>query len=61
MIDEIFNQCQEINSLLNESTKDSNMKARDKLIQLLSYHKENNIDFSPLVNHLIRLTGLYPY
>lgn len=61
MNDEIFERCQEVNSLLNESTKDSSMKARDKLIQLLSYHKENNIDFSPLVNHLIRLTGLYPY
>lgn len=61
MIDEVFKRCQEVNNLLNESTKDSSMKARDKLIQLLSYHEDNDIEFSPLVNHLIRLTGLYPY
>ena len=54
----IFNTCQKINNSL--LTHDEN-QARDELIQLLDYHEVNNIEYSPLVNHLIRTTGLYPY
>ncbi|MFA6831888.1 MAG: DEAD/DEAH box helicase [Bacteroidaceae bacterium] len=56
--DYIFNQCQKINSLLN---KDEEVKARELLIMLLDFHNKNNIEYSPLVNHLIREVGLYPY
>lgn len=56
--DIIFNKCKEINKdILNG--KDS--EARDSLIQLLDFHKNNNIEYSALVNSLIRQTGLYPY
>ena len=57
----IFEQCQEINYLLSKSEKESNVEARGKLFQLLEYHKSNNVSYSPLVNHLIRLIGIYPY
>lgn len=54
----IFNSCELINNLLFEN-KES--EARDELIKLLDYHEANRITYSPLVNHLIRETGLYPY
>ncbi|MBN1839902.1 MAG: helicase [Campylobacterales bacterium] len=55
---DIFNQCKEINKHLDLSNED---KARNQLILLLDYMKNNNIEYTPVVNHLIRLTGLYPY
>lgn len=54
----IFEKCHQINDLLVD---DKENEARQELIQLLDYHKNNNIRYSSLVNHLIRLTGLYPY
>lgn len=36
-------------------------QARNDLIKLLDYHSTTNTEYSPLVNHLIRQTGLYPY
>ena len=56
--DLIFNRCQEINELLVEGNE---IKARDKLIQLLDFHKKNQIVYTELVNHLIREVGLFPY
>lgn len=56
--DLIFIRCQEINELLVEGNE---IKARDKLIQLLDFHKKNQIVYSELVNHLIREVGLFPY
>lgn len=54
----IFEACHSINDLLScNKEKD----ARDELIKLLDYHETNEIPYSPLVNHLIRETGLYPY
>ncbi|MFL0138240.1 DEAD/DEAH box helicase, partial [Tenacibaculum maritimum] len=35
--------------------------ARNELIKLLDYHESNKIKYTPLINHLIRQTGLYPY
>ena len=55
---DIFNQCKEINSQLELGNEDN---ARNQLILLLDYMKSNNIEYTPIVNHLIRLTGLYPY
>lgn len=55
---DVFNQCKEINSHLELNNDDN---ARNQLIVLLNYLKQNNIEYTPIINHLIRLTGLYPY
>jgi len=54
----IFESCSRINDLLIDSKE---KEAREELIKLLDYHKTNQIDYTPIVNHLIRETGLYPY
>lgn len=55
---EIFEACHKVNDylLVNEESN-----ARDELIKLLDYHETNDIQYTPLINHLIRQTGLYPY
>lgn len=58
MTDYIFNKCQEINDLLISGKE---LEGRNELIKLLDYHSIKEIDYSPIVNHLIRETGLYPY
>lgn len=58
MEDLIFDSCDKINSLLESGSDNS---AREELIKLLDYHQANTIAYTPLVNHLIRLTGLFPY
>jgi len=58
MNDYIFENCSKINDLLNVSKE---KEAREELIKLLDYHKTNQIEYTPIVNHLIRETGLYPY
>ena len=55
---EIFEKCHMINDLINSNNKQD---ARNELIKLLDFHKNENIEYTPLVNHLIRDTGLYPY
>lgn len=55
---DIFEKCGNINELLSQNKEDI---AREELINLLDYHRINKIEYTPLVNHLIRLTGLYPY
>jgi hypothetical protein len=55
---EVFEECRAINNMLLASDE---VGARNSLIKLLDYHKTNNIEYSPLVNALIRETGLYPY
>lgn len=54
----IFDSCQKINGLICEKDE---VTARNELITLLDYHQKQNIEYSPLVNHLIRQIGLYPY
>jgi len=54
----IFNTCQNINTLLL-SKKDN--EAREELIKLLDYHSTNKLNYTPIVNHFIRETGLFPY
>jgi len=55
---EIFETCHTINDylLINDE-----FNARNELIKLLDFHETNGIKYTPLVNHLIRQTGLYPY
>lgn len=55
---DVFEKCAEINTCL---TQKNEKEAREKLIKLLDYLERNNISYDPLINHLIRLTGLYPY
>ncbi|XKM13253.1 DEAD/DEAH box helicase [Orbaceae bacterium ac157xtp] len=55
---DIFNICHSINNSLNTGNESL---ARDELIKLLDYCKSNNIAYTPLINHLIKDTGLYPY
>lgn len=55
---DLFEECRKVNSLI-EAGNDS--EARDELIKLLDLHKKNEVEYTPLVNHLIRRTGLYPY
>lgn len=56
--DAVFDRCYQINELL---IKNEENEARQELIKLLDFHKQQELDYSSLVNHLIRLTGLYPY
>jgi hypothetical protein len=55
---DIFAQSQLINEALSHG---NDQVARDQLILLLDFHQENQLQQSPLVNHLVRQTGLYPY
>lgn len=58
MNDFIFENCQVINNLLIQKQEN---QARQELIKLLDFHKKNSLSYTPLVNHLIRETGLFPY
>jgi hypothetical protein len=57
MID-TFAICQQIN---NHLLNDNEPEARNLMIKLLDQCNEIRIQDKPLVNHLIRETGLYPY
>ena len=54
----IFSECHKINDLLISNKEN---EAREELIKLLDYHNTNEIQFTPLINHMIRETGLFPY
>lgn len=58
MQEQVFDQCHIINELLIGKQEN---EARQELIKLLDYHQTNKLDYNPLVNHLIRETGLFPY
>ncbi|MDO6852098.1 hypothetical protein Q4599_00795 [Cellulophaga lytica] len=58
MQEQVFDQCHLINGLLISNQEN---EARQELIKLLDYHNNNNLAYNPLVNHLIRETGLFPY
>ncbi len=55
---DIFDECKEISKYI-ESQNDGN--ARNRLILLLDHMKKNELEYTPIVNHLIRMTGLFPY
>jgi hypothetical protein len=57
-MEKIFETCHTINELLSCNKE---KEARNELIKLLDYHENNQITYSPLVNHMIREIGLYPY
>ena len=57
---DLFTAYQEINNLY-ESENGNKDEARQKLIQVLDEHQKNNIPYNPIINHLIRQSGLYPY
>ena len=60
MMDEnyIFEKSQEINALLSNGNE---KQARNQTIRLLSEIKANGARPIPVVNHLVRSLGLYPY
>src|SRR5690606_4590836 len=51
-------ECASINDLLQASKE---TEARNRLIRLLGSLGKEKQDYSPLLNHLIRELGLYPY
>ena len=55
---EIFEECARINGLIENSNK---AEARSIVINLLDKLQREQIEYTPLVNHLIREVGLYPY
>ena len=55
---DVFEKCHEINNYINDR---DDISARNELIKLLDYHKSNQIQYSPLLNNLIRQVGLFPY
>lgn len=55
---EIFEECARINGLIENSNK---AEARSLVINLLDKLQRDQIEYTPLVNHLIREVGLYPY
>ncbi len=55
---DVFEQCKLVSDLLNRGEE---VEVRNILIILLQRLKDDNIKYTPLVNHLIRETGLYPY
>lgn len=55
---EIFNECKIINKHVEN---DNENEARNCLIKLLDYLNKHKIEYTPIINNLIRQTGLYPY
>ncbi|WP_346295475.1 DEAD/DEAH box helicase [Rhodopseudomonas sp. P1] len=55
---DVFATCQEINSLLTEHQESA---ARNLLIRLLADLDRDKLQYSALVNEMIRATGLFPY
>lgn len=55
---DVFYECQKINDFIETHNEP---KARDELIKLLDYHKQEQVSYNPLINNLIRQVGLYPY
>lgn len=58
MQEQVFEKCHVINAFL---INNQDNQARQELIKLLDYHNVNDLPYNPLVNHLIRETGLFPY
>lgn len=56
--DNIFARCSEINDKINDG---SISEARSMVIELLDCLEEHSNSYMPLINHLVREVGLYPY
>lgn len=55
---EIFEECTQINALIENSNK---AEARSKVINLLDKLRRDGNEYTPLINHVIREVGLFPY
>lgn len=55
---DFFDTCSHINALLQTGKE---VEARNELIRMLDQHEKADIPYTPLVNHLIRQSGLFPY
>lgn len=55
---DVFDACSKINDYI---TVGNDFSARNELIKVLDFHAKEGTSYSPLVNHLIREAGLYPY
>lgn len=55
---DIFEECYAINDLLQGNEE---LEARNRLICLLDSLGKSEQAYTPLLNHLIRESGLYPY
>lgn len=55
---EIFEECVRINTLIEQSNK---TEARSMVINLLDSLRRDGDEYTPLVNHVIREVGLFPY
>ena len=55
---DIFETCSSISDHIKSG---DDLLARNELIKVLHFHEKEGVSYSPLVNHLIRETGLYPY
>lgn len=55
---EIFEECAQINTLIENSKK---AEARSMVIDLLDKLQRDGNEYTPLINHLIREVGLFPY
>ncbi|MHB0945688.1 MAG: DEAD/DEAH box helicase [Sedimentisphaerales bacterium] len=54
----VFSRCKEISHYIDSNQEDF---ARNELIKLLDYLETHKIEYTPIVNHLIRQVGLFPY
>ena len=55
---EIFEECAQINALIENSNK---AEARSMVINLLDKLRCDGNEYTPLINHIIREVGLFPY
>lgn len=55
---DIFDQCHKVNDLLNAG---NDHDARNELIMMLEQLRVDGLEYSPLVNRLVRDVGLFPY
>jgi hypothetical protein len=55
---DIFATCHHVNDLINGGNESA---ARNALIQLLAKVETDGLEYSPLINRLIRHVGLFPY
>ena len=55
---EIFEECAQINTLIENS---NTAEARSMVINLLDKLRRDGNEYTPLVNHVIRMVGLFPY
>lgn len=58
MMGSIFEKCREVNDLLESGDE---VSARNELIKMLAQVEDDGLEYTQLINHLIRGVGLFPY